>query len=365
VRRFLLLFHRWAGVASALFLLIIALTGCALIWEDDIDRALNPATSFVTPQAGAELPVDTLIARAVAAKPQARATGVAIPQRQTWPYRISLTGGVTANVDPYTGRVLGFRNAQDFSFARWIHLVHTRFVAGQAGEFFVGALTVVTVFMSISGIVLWWPRRIYGVGKYSSWKRTNFDLHNALGFWASVFIFTISFTGIVIAFEPWLDPMLRNLDATKMENYEATAKSTPVPGGTRVPLEEVLRTARAALPGALATSINVPAKPTDFYRVMFKFPEDRTPAGRSRVYLDQFSGQVLGVTNTRLAPIGQHIVFIKRSLHTGDIYGTPTHILYFLATLALAGQVVTGVLLWWKPKKKPARAQAATSRPAA
>ena len=52
-----------------------------------------------------------------------------------------------------------------------------------------------------------------------------------------------------------------------------------------------------------------PAAPTAVFRILMKFPEDRTPAGRSRVYLDQFTGAVLLVENTRTAPlgnIGQH-----------------------------------------------------------
>lgn len=351
MRRSLLLFHRWAGIVSALFLVLVAVSGSALVFEDNIDRLLNRHTGYVTPQTST-VPVEALVQAAAKAQPNVRATGVQIPARGDWAYRIALSNGLTAHLNPYTGQVLGVRNLQT-SFARYIHLLHTRFVAGRSGEIFVGWLTVVTLAMSVTGLILWWPRRIFGVGRYSSWRRSNFDLHNALGFWASVFIFFISLTGIIIAFEGTLDPVIEKLNGPQPTVDLEKLRSTPVPGGTRVSMDEVLRTANATLPGAFAASVNVPSKPTDFFRVLMKFPEDRTPSGRSRVYLDQFSGRVLAVTNTRTAPLGTAILNVKRSLHTGDIFGAPTQALYFFASLALAGQVITGLLIWWRPTKKP------------
>jgi uncharacterized iron-regulated membrane protein len=74
---------------------------------------------------------------------------------------------------------------------------------------------------------------------------------------------------------------------------------------------------------------------------------------------------VLLRTSTREAELGTAINNLKRSAHTGDIFGWPTQALYFVASLAIAGQVVTGFLIWWKPRKAalaprpaPARAEA-------
>jgi uncharacterized iron-regulated membrane protein len=56
--------------------------------------------------------------------------------------------------------------------------------------------------------------------------------------------------------------------------------------------------------------------------------------------------------STRTAEAGQHMIDIKRSLHTGDIYGVPTQILWMLGALVLATQAVTGVLMWWNAKRR-------------
>jgi len=353
----LLVLHRWVGVIAAIFIVVVAITGCALIFENNIDRALNPRTSYVTP--GQTVLSDEALIAAVSAAvpPDVKVTGLRFDPHPAFAWSASLSNGTTAFFNPYTGQVLGTRNTQETGFARWIHLVHTRLVAGENGERFVGWITVITLLMSLSGLYLWWPRKIVSVGRYSSWRRANFDLHSALGFWASALMVVVALSGVIIAFERTLDPIVEKLGAAPRPN-PALMKSVPVPGAKPVSTDEAVKIAEATLPGASVTVINVPASATDIYRAFAKFPEDRTPAGRSHVFIDQFSGKVLFVDNTRTAPLGRKLLDMKRSLHTGDVLGLPTQILYFLGSLALAGQVVSGVLIWWKPKRAGARVAA-------
>ena len=98
--------------------------------------------------------------------------------------------------------------------------------------------------------------------------------------------------------------------------------------------------------------MNVRAEPTAVFRVWLRFPEDRTPAGRSRVSIDQFSGRAVLVENTRAAPLGTRFVNLKRSVHTGDVFGAPTQALYFVVSLGIAMQVVTGARIWWSRRRR-------------
>lgn len=41
-------------------------------------------------------------------------------------------------------------------------------------------------------------------------------------------------------------------------------------------------------------------------------------------------------------------------VHTGIVLGGPTVVLTFVATAALAGQVISGLLIWWKPRRRAA-----------
>lgn len=349
MRRALLVVHEWVGLVSALFLIVIAVSGSALVFENEIDRALNPSTSFVTP-GGAPLPIETLVTSVLAAYPKDQVTGLRIADKPDQAYELSLKSRQSAMVDPYTGRVLGLRNREQ-SFARWVHLLHTRLVAGKLGEAVVGWLTIAMLGLALTGLVLWWPRRILRIGSSSSWKRTNFNLHNVLGFYSSLVLLCITLSGVLIGFENLTDPLVKRLNPAAPD--APAPHSTPVSGRARISTDEAITIAERALPGAFASNVGVPTEPTAVFRILKKFPEDRTPAGRSRVYVDQFSGKVLLVENTRTAPLGTRILNLKRSAHTGDIFGAPTEALYFLVSLGIAGQAITGVLIWWNGRKRP------------
>ena len=347
IQRTLLTLHQWIGLAAGLLLAVVAVSGSALVFENEIDRALNPGLSYVTARER-PLPIDTLIAGVKSAYPAEQVVGVRIAEEPDQTYELSLRSRQSAIVDPYSGAVLGLRD-RERSAARRLHLLHTRLLGGEAGEAIVGWLDVAMLALAMSGLALWWPRRILTVGRGASWKRITFDLHNALGFYTSLVLLAITLSGVLIAFERTTDPMVRMLnDAPE----PPAPQSTPHAGAMRIPVDQALAAARAALPGAFASNVNVPAGPKAVYRVLMKFPEDRTPAGRSRVHVDQFSGAVLLVENTRTAPLGTRILNLKRSAHTGDIFGAATQAVYFVASLGIAVQAITGTLIWWNSRRR-------------
>lgn len=341
--------HLWVGLAIGLPLVIVSISGAALVFEDDIDRALNPKISFVTPGMQS-LPIDELVARTREAYPAVQLTSITFPETPSQALQIgaaSKTGPLTISVNEYTGDVLGARTAaeREVGLARRIHLLHTRLFAGEVGEWIVGAITALTLFMAIAGIVLWWPRKIVTVKWSASGRRINFDLHNVFGFYASAVFFFIALTGMMIAFERWTDPMFMRLNDTPVPALARESEATGMPTS----VDTLVRAAHDALPGAFLKGIGIPTGGTNAIVAMMKYPEDRTPGGRSRVALDQYSGRALTVINTRAVPTGTRLVNLKRSAHTGDIFGAVTRALYFVTALMLAGQVITGFFIWRKP----------------
>jgi len=350
LRRWLLTAHQWIGLFAAMFLMVIGVTGSALVFEGEIDRALNPATSYVTVRERM-LPLETLVARGLAAAPtdpdtgmpKDTVTGIRIAEQPGLANEVLLQSGLLATIDPYTGKVLGVRD-RETSLARRLHVLHTSLLADDFGERIVAFMCIALLFLAISGVYLWWPRGIFTLRRAASWKRTNFDLHNVFGFYSSIVLVVMTLSGVLIAFGSTTDPILRRLDG---KPAAPAPQSLPVPGGTRISLDAAVGIADQALPGARATVVNVPPASNTAFRVQKKFPEDRTPAGRSAVYIDQFSGAVLRVENTRTAPLGTRIINLKRSAHTGDIFGAPTRALYFIVGLAIAIQAITGALIAW------------------
>lgn len=352
IRRALLLAHQWVGLAAAAFLAVIAFSGSALVFENGIDRALNPTVSYVSNPDGRlrPLPLEELVERVNAERPDDPVGGVRLADGPDQAYEFSSRVRHSTFVDPYVGRVLGSRDREK-SFARWLHLLHTRLVAGEFGEAVVGWFSVAMLGLASSGIALWWRRKIATLNRAASWKRMVFDLHNVLGFYSWLVILAITLSGVLIAFERTTDPIVKRLNASA---DPPAPRSTPKAGAKRITLDQAVAIGESALPGAFTSNVNVPAVPTAVFRLLKKFPEDRTPAGRSRVYIDQFSGAVLLVENTRTAPAGTRILNLKRSAHTGDIFGAPTQALYFVVSIGIALQAITGVLIWWNARKRTA-----------
>ena len=318
-----------------------------MVFEGAIDRGLHPGLWRVTP-GGETLSIDLIVARARERYPDGTADAVSLAPVGDRAWTVD-AGGLTVFVDPYTGTVKGtrtFRESQA-TLSRRLHVLHVELLGGRAGRAVVGAVTMVAFFLALSGIVLWWPDRLFRISTSASWKRINFDLHHALGSGAALVIAVITASGLVIHY-PALTRVVRSLDASPPA--ADPAQPSPPAGARVLPFDALAAAARRSLPGARITFISA-GGPRSPAIVAMRYPEDHTPGGRSRVFVDRYRGNVLATLSTRTARLGTRIDNLKRSLHTGDIMGKPTQAVWLLASLVLASQVVTGFLMWWNGRR--------------
>lgn len=355
MHRALLIAHRWLALIVAVFLAVIAISGGLLVLEGPVSRARQP---HVVP-GGSPLPLDTLVQRARASAGGGEVVMMSLGDSPDLAWSVVLSsvssrgpgGGTSVLVNPYTGAILTSPPGPDplVAFMRKVHLLHTQLLGGRVGNTIVAVVTFVALFLVLSGIVVWWRDKIWRVNTRGSWKRTNFDLHHSLGIWAAIILLVITSTGLWVHYAT-VDDWMRKLNSspTPPIPFETVADA----GIALQPLDSIAAAARAVVPGAAIMNIQLPPGPKRPAMVQLKYPEDHTPAGRSRVFVDKYRGTVLLAMNTRTAEAGQHMIDIKRSLHTGDIYGLPTQILWMLGALLLATQTVTGVLMWWNAKRR-------------
>lgn len=352
MRSALIVLHRWLALVVGIVLLLIAVSGSALVFEGAIDRALNPRLWRVAPQT-TTLPLDTLVARAEHAVPSAHvgSIGFSSATDQAWTMN---AGATTLFIDPHTGAVTGTRTAAEAqtTFARRLHVFHVELMAGKIGRAVVGAVSAVALVLLITGVVLWWPDKVFRIHTRASWKRINFDLHHALGIAAAPVLIIITASALLIHYDG-LASLIRSLDGVPAASAP-TQPAGPAPAN-RLSFDSLAAAARGALPGAELRSLSVAGAKNPIVAGM-RFPEDRTPGGRSRVFIDRNSGVVLGAISTRAAALGTRIDNLKRSLHTGDVFGKPSEGLWSIAALLLASQAVTGALMWWNARRARRRA---------
>ncbi|MBK5256196.1 MAG: PepSY domain-containing protein [Vicinamibacteria bacterium] len=341
VRQAALKLHLWMALVGGAFILIASATGALLVFEREINSAQDAALrieSGVPP-----LPLDDLVVAVQAASPQQKVRGVVFPEHEPGAINVALPGRAVM-VDPGTGRILA-EVANGSRLANMIEGLHLNLRAGPWGNRIVGTATLLCLLAALTGLYLWWPRRLLRFRRDDSGRRFMFDLHNISGFWTSAFLVVVTGTGLTMFFGNVTDPMLKRLDPAQPQ---APPQSAFVEGTPPISLDELVRRARAALPGAQIRNFPIPAGPKAAYRVQMRFPEDKTPGGRSQVFIDQYSGDVLRVQSSREAGPGTWFLNIQRSIHTGEIWGWPTRSLAFATCLSVLVQLYSGILLWWR-----------------
>ena len=362
MRRAFIVLHRWIGLVTAVFLILVAVSGALLVFEEGLDRWTFRHMAYVTP-AGDPLPLQELVRRVEAAT-KGQILSLQYPEKPEFASRMIVQHGREVRFtygNPFTGEVLGAvsQAERERTFQRRIYNLHTKLLTGESGRIAVEIVTALALLLTLSGIYVWWPRKILTVKKRSNWRRWNFDFHSTLGFYTSVFAFVLTATGLMIAFGKTTEPILKKLDAN---SAPARPRVAPEKGRPTIGPDRLVEIARGALPGAEVRFVNGPFR-QPMGQVSMRFPEDRTPGGRSFVLINQYTGDVLQVQSTRTSgQTGTAIINTLRALHTGAIYGGPSRILFGISSLALAIQAISGFFMWWRPRRSEAEVPVAPRR---
>lgn len=354
MRKFLLSLHLWAGLIAAVFLILLGVTGSLMVFEDEIDRALNPKLTWVTP-GEKRLTLTEMKSRLEEKYSGRTVVGFLISPRNDIAWEASLQSKASPDrlniaFNQFTGDVLG-NDSDRNNFVSYVHSFHLRLMMGDVGGSIVSWAALLLLFLSLSGVVLWWPRKMLTVNPRSQIKQFNFELHQALGIYLSLFLMIFAVTAMVIHWEN---------EATRLAN-RITHSTDPPPFPRMQPLtpnavtlspDRLLSIAESAAPGANASWILLAGNPV---RIAMKYPEDRTPSGRTNIFVDAYSGDIVYQLNSRSGPLGFRMVKLwNREIHTGDIGGLPTRILACVLSLLLPLMAVTGPLIWWNRRKRQA-----------
>ena len=366
--------HLWVGLGAAILVVLVAGSGAILVFENEIERLAYPSWSYVTPQ-GQRLPLSQIGDAVQKAFPKLRPGTYFLYDDPSLAMMVITNNGLRVYVNQYTGQVLGSKPIPEtITFA--IHQFHTRMLIPNAkvisngkgkpptiirnriGGTIVGWTTVALLFLALTGLVVWFPRMIWTLNPQTGWRRLNFDLHNMSGIWALLLLVVLAGTGVAMSFDfpvEWIHKLAKtpeSEDPPAVEFQRGVAFLSP---------DRMLDDAVKAMPGAVPSAIMMPHPPGWTTVVSFKFPEDKTPIGRSRVHIDSYTGEVLLAESSRAAPLGTRIVNYIRPVHTGDVFGWWTRIPMFLASLLIVLQAITGSLIWiartFKKKGLPPSAQ--------
>ncbi|MGY0037796.1 PepSY-associated TM helix domain-containing protein [Pedobacter sp. NJ-S-72] len=199
-------------------------------------------------------------------------------------------------VNPYTGEILGnsatLKSAAVnfmgymFSLHRWLLLdkiekpIFGELENRKLGSYITGRhyhYTIIFTIGVITGIAIWFPRKMKSwkqglkVKWSGSWKRTNHDLHNTLGFYSCIFLLFMGITGPLFSFNWYREGLRKTLGTYKAKGKEEekvlASKLTERRSG-RLTVAEYLAVANKVFGYSGEYSINLPKDSVGTVNVM-------------------------------------------------------------------------------------------------
>jgi uncharacterized iron-regulated membrane protein len=355
-RAVLLKIHLYLGLTAAIFLVVLGLTGSVMAFENDIDHWLHPGLFYVTPGSRA-LPEQDLIRAAEQRLAPARVASVQVLRQANLARVMQMTGGLKAFVNPYDGSVLGSVRGgfPSDKVMGYVHQIHLRLVPdprlaprlAELGKTAISFAGLILCLLVPTGLILFVRTRRTSIKWGASWYRIFFDTHHVVGIYAALFLLIAAFTGIVIGFDSG-ERIIYEVTHSDRPSPTAPVHSAVVSGAPPITADRAVGIARAAMPGATLAGMVVPLEAKAVFTVLLRFPEDTSETVHSSVSVDQYSGKVLQSQNFLTDSLGYRVIRFNRSIHTGDIWGLPAHIVVSVSSLALVAMVVTGLVIWWK-----------------
>ncbi len=282
-RQFLIVSHRWLSLVLGLVLLLITTSGSLLLYRPELQRVLNH-DAYAASGGPARVSMQQAWDTVSAAHPKFTANSVVLEHGV-----FKVTDYTTAwTVDPATGQILGHIGQAPtwIGFLDNLHecglscdtlpgylkalnstVPYTAWLADDApgitwGSLGLGVLGVLLLFLSLSGLWLWFPRpRQWRTSMTVRFRRGRFardlDLHKVAGMIALPALLIWAITGAGFELKPMEQAWYALTPGGQSHYPDPVSKKSNAPD---ISVDQAVAAARAAYPDAKVVSVDVPAK---------------------------------------------------------------------------------------------------------
>ncbi|WP_380876096.1 hypothetical protein ACFB49_07290 [Sphingomonas sp. DBB INV C78] len=355
IKATLIRWHRWAGLAAALFWFIQALTGTLIVFHWEIEDAMIAGAHHPTDLAAIERSVDQLAPPGSGASVGSIWTTAGAADR----YDVSVEGdapGVSRSVRiDGAGNVL--RDGDQPGKGGWVEtlvLIHHNLLADDAGSWIVGVSGILLFTNILSGLVIAWPKR-------GMWRRSlappaagppaarHYGWHRALGLWVGIPALVMAGAGVLLTFESTVEGVV--------QPAEVSAPADAPVGPATIGLARATQTALDAYPGAKLAAIYPPAADSPVWRIRVTQPDEvRRAYGATNIYVSAVDGRILARFDARKASPGRAFMDGLFPFHTGELGGLAGRIAVAAIGVWLVTMIIVGLALWLarRPRRRKA-----------
>ena len=381
--------HLWLGLSSGLIVIAICFSGTVYVFNTELTEKAAPHLYKVKLFEGQQrIPVDSLLEK-IRTNTGGAIASITVPAdlERTYQFNVKTKadstnrGGTTYMINPYTGEIVGNSKEKNgtkefmsimFSLHRWLLLdrIKSPIIKGKTnrelGSIITGTATIIFTLGCLTGLIIWFPQKIRNwrqglkVKWNAGWKRINHDLHNSLAFYALIFLLLMGLTGPQWSFEWYRNGLQKTLGTYKPKDApkEKTPKSKLPEDKTALSslsVADYIKEADKQLTYNGNYNITLPADSTAVVMITKTSTGFFAPAAGDRMSIDQYSGKVLKLDIFKNKPFNERVAGSIKAIHVGNVYGTFSKWLYFLACLIATSLPITGIMIWLNKMKKKSK----------
>ncbi len=355
VRRFNFQVHLWVGILLSLYLIMIGITGSILVFRTELEKSLNPWHNLRVTEPFTD--ITAVVDNVRAAYPKARLISVSTPTSSNPTFLAIVQSSdrerreVRIGIHPVTAVVLGeFPPAN--SWISVIQRLHVNLLIGIRGRQANGVAAAFLILLNVTGMVIWWPglrcwTRALKVDFRRHWRRVNFDLHRAAGFWTLSIASFWAISGIYFGFPSQTVKIIDRISPIITAKAPLVTVS-PERNPAQPDLRAVVAQARALDPGTTLKGI---AFPFNRRAPLLIFMNRRNAPGydyADTLFFNPYQGRHLATWRYGVnRSFGDWLLWLQTPLHFGTDWGLGIKILWALLGLAIPLLTVTGAVMYW------------------
>ena len=346
-KNFIFYLHSTAGLVSGLFILLMSLSGAALVFHEDFNNMQQPEVDV---RYYNNLTPDSAYNNLRQRFPYAQISSCTLPVNKESAFAFSVYDpsykkgekAMDIFLHPQTGALLQTRGAAD-GFIIWLSKFHNSFHLGKTGEWLLGFFSLVFLLSIITGLILF-RKKIVAVLLFRKAVYKKNNLHQLIGVYALLFNLMIAVTGF------WMQRYVFKKEFYVADNYTPVLKASP------------------AFPFKFDSAYSQVKKLyPDFTAAVIYFAQSnksKTAVYGSRssnayIHSKKFADVIMldssgAIAKTRLInenPAADRYDIINSQLHMGRFGGMGIKIIYFAFGLSGGLLSITGFLLWLRRRR--------------
>jgi uncharacterized iron-regulated membrane protein len=369
--------HRWVGLVLALIVAAVAVSGGLLLLRGPYERAMYPSlakpftTPLATPFATAALEREAAVVASIEARfrNDGGVRTIKFPRDGANAFHVYLDDESEAFIDPERGDLIARWTWRD-SLPAFLFELHAHLLAENAGKTVNGVVALFMLFLTLTGVILWWPRKSGAFRLRRSLPRnvSSGELlrsHAASGAIAAIPILVFAATGAAIVFyTPAAAALSAMFDHRTPIKPDAVVAPAPARNGDAAemrPWAERLARVRTTFPDGDLVMYSPGHGKNAAQSFRLRLPGEWHPNGRSYVLLNPYDGTVAQSIDARQQGLGTRIAHAIYPVHAATVGGLPYLLFTIAAAVGLAWLSIGGAAAWIQKYRATRRATAAAA----